>query len=703
MATMDSPINPAGAHYRAGGGARAPHRSWPESVQDGGRPIAIAGDVLLDMEERALEMVANRAGPAQVLEVLCDGIDSIDPSAIATALLAGPDGSRWHLAAGRRVPGGWSGAIALLASGLCTREAADGVLRRDPIFIADIAADPQGENTPFVQYREIAVACGLRSACAQPIVSLDGKVLGALLVFSSESRSRSSAELRLMKAAMHMSLIALEAARSQIANGAPAELRSQDGAAGEMTRKEEHELRRVIDAVPQHIIIFEPDGTPVYANRSMLDYTGLTLVEMKTTKYRSRIFHPEDLERLLEIRGESFFCGLPFEDEQRILGKDGQYRWFLIRYNPLPGDNGHAQRWYATGTDIDNRRQAEESTRNENTALREEIDRCSMFEEIVGSSAALRRVLAHVEKVARTDSTVLISGETGTGKELIARAIHRQSTRSAKPFIRVNCAAIPPSLIASELFGHEKGAFTGAVQRRLGRFESAHGGTILLDEVGELPGEAQIALLRVLQEREIERVGSNHPVSVDVRVVAATNRDLDDAVEQGSFRRDLYYRLNVFPIRVPSLRERVDDIPLLVEYLVDRYARKTGKKIRIIAKSTLSLLQAYHWPGNIRELQNVVERAVVLCEGENFLVDEAWLKASAGPTATGGQTLADSEREMARREREMIETALAECRGQIAGPAGAAARLGIPRQTLDGKIRSLRIDKYRFRTASTRD
>src|SRR6202042_1089366 len=249
-----------------------------------------------------------------------------------------------------------------------------------------------------------------------------------------------------------------------------------------------------------------------------------------------------------------------------------------------------------------------------------------MFEEIVGSSEPLRRVLSQVSKVAPTDSTVLILGETGTGKELIAAAIHKRSSRSSRPFIRVNCAAIPPSLIASELFGHEKGAFTGAIQRRLGRFESADGGTIFLDEIGELSPETQVALLRVLQEREFERVGSNQPISIDVRVLAATNRDLEAAVSTGQFRQDLFYRINVFPIRIPSLRERKDDIPLLAEYLVERYARRAGKRISHIKKKTLDLFQAYDWPGNIRELQNVIERAVILCDGETFSVDEVWLQ-----------------------------------------------------------------------------
>ncbi|MGO9841491.1 MAG: sigma-54 interaction domain-containing protein [Candidatus Acidiferrales bacterium] len=328
-------------------------------------------------------------------------------------------------------------------------------------------------------------------------------------------------------------------------------------------------------------------------------------------------------------------------------------------------------------------------------ALKEEIDQVSMFEEIVGASDAIKRVLALLCKVAPTDSTVLITGETGTGKELAARAIHKRSRRARNAFVAVNCAAIPPSLVASELFGHEKGAFTGATQRRLGRFEIADGGTIFLDEVGDLPAETQIALLRVLQERELERVGGTHAVPIDVRVIAATNRDLQAAVDTGLFRRDLFYRLNVFPIRMPSLRERVEDLPLLVAYLVQRYANKMGKKINGIDKKTLELFQTYHWPGNVRELQNVVERAVILCEGGTFAVDENCLVlASPGP-APSGVALAS----LADREKEMIENALTESRGRVSGPLGAAARLGIPRSTLESRIKSLNINKYRFRSA----
>src|SRR2546430_1673773 len=337
------------------------------------------------------------------------------------------------------------------------------------------------------------------------------------------------------------------------------------------------------------------------------------------------------------------------------------------------------------------RKRAEERTRNENLALREDIDRSSMFEEIVGSSPALQRVLAQVAKVATTDSTVLILGDTGTGKELMARAIHKRSRRSTRAFIRVNCAAIPPSLIASELFGHEKGAFTGALQRRLGRFEAADGGTIFLDEIGDLPAETQIALLRVLQEREIERVGSSHPIAVDVRVLAATNRDLETAVQGGAFRQDLYYRLNVFPIEIPPLRERVDDIPVLVEYLIERYAKKAGKSIRNIKKQTVELFQAYDWPGNVRELQNVIERAVVLCDGDTFAIDQSWLQ---GKPSQPSARMARPVTTLAEGEKELIAAAVAASRGRISGPSGAAAKLGIPRQTLESKIKALHIDNF---------
>jgi transcriptional regulator with GAF, ATPase, and Fis domain len=332
----------------------------------------------------------------------------------------------------------------------------------------------------------------------------------------------------------------------------------------------------------------------------------------------------------------------------------------------------------------------------ENLALRDEIDRASMFEEIVGASPALQAVLAWVAKVGPTDSTVLITGETGTGKELIARAIHKRSRRSGRAFVSVNCAALAASLISSELFGHEKGAFTGATHRRLGRFELADGGTIFLDEVGELPPETQVALLRVLQEREFERVGGTQPVRVDVRIIAATNRDLKTATASGAFRQDLFYRLNVFPIDVPPLRERLDDILVLVEHLVQRYARIAGKNIRSIDKNTLELFESYDWPGNIRELQNVIERSVILTSGDILRVDESWLskKPSRHSNSVEVSNARGSDRD---EERKIIEAALRGSRGRVSGPLGAAAKLKVPPTTLENKIKALNIRKSLFK------
>jgi formate hydrogenlyase transcriptional activator len=347
--------------------------------------------------------------------------------------------------------------------------------------------------------------------------------------------------------------------------------------AEEKLRDDERELRGMVDTIPHVIHVFDANGSFLYANRPVLDYTGLSPDDVRKPDFRARIFHPDDLENTRVEREKSLTRGTSFEFEMRARRRDGQYRWFLIRYNPLKDEQDRIIRWYATGMDIEDRKREEERTQNENFALREDIVRTRMCEEIIGSSVALRSTLNKVAKVAPSDSTVLITGETGTGKELIARAIHRLSNRSARAFIKVNCAAIPASLIASELFGHEKGAFTGAVHRRIGRFESADGGTIFLDEIGDLPAETQIALLRVLQAREFERVGSSQPIQVNVRVLAATHRNLKADVAAGTFRQDLFYRLEVFPIQVPSLRERIDDIPLLIEYLIERYGKKAGK------------------------------------------------------------------------------------------------------------------------------
>jgi PAS domain S-box-containing protein len=603
-------------------------------------------------------------------------------------------------------------------------------------------------------------------------------------------------------------------------------------------KQAEWELRKLVDAVPQHITVLAADGRRLYGNQVALDFHGCTLEEFLPENLINEKLHPEDRTRYWDTRKRGISTAIPFKTEARLLTKDGQYRWFLFLFNPLHDEQGHLVRWYATATDIEDRKQAEDALRRseaylaeaqrlshtgsfahdpvrgeitywsqeayrtfgfdpangpvsyrearsrvhpedlqkfeearergirqktgtsvdfrvvlpdgsikyihcvsrpfidasgevvelvgtnmdvteqrlaqaalekafeeikqlkeelyrENLALKEEIDQTSLFEEIVGSSEPLRRVLVQVTKVARADSTVLVSGETGTGKELVARAIHKRSARASRAFVSVNCAAIPAALIGSELFGHEKGAFTGATQRRLGRFELAEGGTLFLDEVGDLPGETQIALLRVLQEHQFERIGGNQTLTTNVRIIAATNRDLQAAIDAGTFRRDLFYRLNVFPIDVPPLRDRKEDIQLLVEYLTERYASKAGKKIKNIEKRTLELLTAYQWPGNIRELQNVIERAVILCDGNTLSIDEVWLQPAPGRQSEARNGLA---RLGSDREKALIESALRESKGRVAGSAGAAARLGIPRSTLETKIRALGIDKHLFKS-----
>jgi PAS domain S-box-containing protein len=465
--------------------------------------------------------------------------------------------------------------------------------------------------------------------------------------------------------------------------------------AEEKLRQSERELRQLLNLTPLHISEFGPDGTPLYNNQAALDYYGLTLEDWHNADWHRRV-HPQDTERVWHEAISGFRNGSPYEMEIRLRRKDGHYRWFLFRFNPIRDEQGHLTRWYAAATDIEDRKKVEQRLQNENVALREEIDRASMFEEIVGASQSLQTALSRISKVAPSDTSVLITGETGTGKELVARAIHRRSRRSSRAFVSVNCAAIPRELIASELFGHEKGAFTGATQRRIGRFELAEGGTIFLDEVGELSPETQVALLRVLQEHEFERVGGTGSIRNDVRVIAATNRDLEAAIAGGTFRSDLFYRLNVFPIEMPPLRKRREDIPMLVEYFIDRFARKAGKTFQAVDKKSLELLQSYPWPGNIRELQNVIERSVIVCETQAFSVDESWL--SQKPLATAPKAKAELSEMLATQEKEMIEAALRESGGRVSGPSGAAAKLGIHRSTLDSKIVSLQINKHRFNT-----
>jgi DNA-binding NtrC family response regulator/PAS domain-containing protein len=430
--------------------------------------------------------------------------------------------------------------------------------------------------------------------------------------------------------------------------------------------------------------------------------------DVSTTEFFLGRIHPEDRPGAERDFAEAGLAKISYESDYRIILPDGSIKNIHTIGHPVVNEPGELVEFVGTAMDVTEQRRAraeletafeeikklKDQLHDENVALREQIDQAFMFEEIVGSSPALQTVLTKILKVAPTDSTVLITGETGTGKELIARAIHKRSQRSSRAFIGVNCASIPSSLIASELFGHEKGAFTGALQRHQGRFELAHSGTIFLDEVGELPAETQIALLRVLQEHQFERVGGTRALPTDVRVIAATNRELRAAIASGTFRADLFYRLNVFPIEVPALRQRKEDIPMLVEYFVKRYAEKAGKQIYKIDKNTMELCQAYPWPGNIRELQNIIERSVILCSGDTLWIDEAWLASEEQPSRP--ELSAPLTETLENQEREIIEAALAASGGRVAGPKGAAAKLGIPRSTLDSKIKLLKIRKYKF-------
>ena len=653
----------------------------PTSLEDQAPPKSptlaetLPSDAVLD----ALKMILLGASLNEVLTSVTRLIEAHSEGTLCSIFLLDDDGLHLRYGVAPNLAESYRTATDGLRIGPNVGSCGAAAYLRQTIFVSDIASDPKWAN-----FRDLALQSGLCAAWSSPIMSHDGKVLGTFCMYYREIRHPGSSEIQLIDHASRIAGIAIERERSQ----------SALTMAFEKIKKAEAELWQIVDTIAQLVIFLNPGGRALHANRFTLEYTGLSPEDVTAEDFRARVFHPEDIERLGEERLKALSRGIPFENEQRARRRDGHYRWFHIRYNPLLDEQGLPVRWYAAGIDIEDRKQAEERTRNEILALREQIDRDSMFEDLVGSSEALGKVLRQLAKVAPCDSTVLILGETGTGKELIARAIHKRSKRAQQAFIGINCAAIPPSLIASELFGYEKGAFTGATQRRLGRFESANGGTIFLDEVGDLPAEIQIALLRVLQEREIERVGSNKPIPVDVRVLGATHRDLNALVAEGKFRQDLLYRLNVVPIEMPSLRERATDIPLLVEYFIDRFGKKTGKKFRAIDKKTIKLFQAYSWPGNIRELQNVIERAVILNDGDIFSVDDAWLKQGPPhvtcPTVPLGGALLSQEKEM-------IEAALAESHGRVSGPAGAAAKLALPAQTLDAKIKRLGINKFRFK------
>ncbi len=569
----------------------------------------------------------------------------------------------------------------------------DGAFRRIPIGrlkVGSIAASREGvlltdpHSEQFTQQSWVRDE-GIRSFAGHPMI-YRGETLGVLAVFRRQPIDTEEFQLLRMFADHAAAAVANARAFSALAH------------AEHRIRQDERELRLLIDSLPVSVCALDTNDRVIYINSAGQRYLGRTLADLTvatTEDHRALVYAPEDLEAVRSVVASARDSGTSCEFEARLRRHDGEYRWHLIRQEPLLDEQGRVIRWYGTGVDIDERKRAEEQVRTENVVLREAIDQTTTFEEIVGTSPRLRTVLENVLKVAPTDSTVLILGETGTGKELVARAIHKRSRRSSHPFVSVNCAAIPPALIASELFGHEKGAFTGAVQRRSGRFELAEGGTIFLDEIGELPLETQVSLLRVIQEREFERLGGNRPLRANVRIVAATHRDLIKATNTGEFRSDLFYRLNVFPISVPPLRDRAEDIPMLVQYFVSRFARNVGKRFVGISAKTLELLQTYEWPGNIRELQNVLERAVIVAETDTLFVDGSWLRREPTPEDARLFGLHD---EMAQQERGRIEAALMETRGRVAGPSGAAAKLRIAPTTLDSRIKALGIDKNAFKT-----
>jgi PAS domain S-box-containing protein len=544
---------------------------------------------------------------------------------------------------------------------------------RESVYVQDLSKDTNWSSRLHFANKE-----KIHSFVGHPLVVRD-KVTGVLAVFSGKTlEERDSLWLRMFA----------DQAAAAIANAEAFEALERTQAEVE---KRARELKQVIDLAPLHMFIWEADANVSYGNRAAHEYFG-PIPPKRPMEFLDLVAHPDDVEALKKGLREAMSRGEPFEMEVRMRRHDGEYHWFLYQLSPLRDEQGNISRWCGTRTDIDEPKRVQDRTERENLVLREEIDRASMFEEIVGASPALQFLLARVSKVAPSDSTVLITGETGTGKELIARAIHRRSPRAARAFVSVNCAAIPRDLIASELFGHEKGAFTGALQRRLGRFELAEGGTIFLDEIGELTPETQVALLRVLQEREFERVGGGVAIRADVRVIAATHRNLPELIDAGSFRSDLYYRINVFPIEMPALRERKEDIRLLVAYFIDRYSTKSGKKFLSISKKSMDSFEAYPWPGNIRELQNVIERSVIVCDSDEFSVDESWLsRAPISPARPLVEDLLDEERAR-------IEAALNRAKGRVSGPTGAAAALGLPASTLDSKIKALKIDKRRFQT-----
>src|SRR5258708_7850390 len=643
-------------------------------------------ECLLAGENQVTEVTAKGKSLESILEALCRVVDHTASGCCCSIILIDPSGSKIQQAIAPSLHFSYNPRFPSISGdpegGPCTQAAR----RKTQVIVSDVSSDTQWDY----RWRTAALAHGLKACWSTTILASSGLVLGTFAIYWREPCSPTKHDEKIIEQITHLAAVAIERKRNEAA-----------------LQESEERFRLIVDTIPGFVFTLSATGEVELLNRQALEYFGKTTEEWKNSPNFDAV-HPDDLLRVIDAWRRWLETGQPHDLELRQRRADGVYRWFQSRALPARDTEGRITGWYILLTDIDDRKRAEgelekafeeikrlkDRLHDENVVLREQIDQVFMFEEIVGSSPALKTVLSSIVKVAPTDSTVLITGETGTGKELIARAIHKGSQRAGQAFITVNCASTPSSLIASELFGHEKGAFTGALQLRQGRFELAHSGTIFLDEIGELPTETQIALLRVLQERQFERVGGNRVLSADVRVIAATNRDLSAGIGPLAFLASLFYRLNVFPIHVPPLRNRKEDIPMLVEYFVTRYAEKARKQISKIDKDTLKLCQSYPWPGNIRELQNIVERSVILCSGNTFWIDEAWLSSQDAPRPKASGSLTQH---LQRYEKELIEAALVESNGKVAGPNGAASKLGVPRSTLDLKIKQLDIKKVTIR------
>src|SRR5215813_45463 len=646
-------------------------------------------DAQLEGEKRLLEMVASGCALTEVLTEICKFVEETATDCKCGVYLIDWSGPKFRIGAVPSLPATYNDPVEGLTVSAAVGPCGVAALTKTQVIATDLESDPRWRSCTI---RPLSLAHGLRSQWSTPIYSRDGRVLGTFVVFQPNPSSPTQLQLDLIAQVTHIAGISIERAANETA----------------LQRSEADLLEAQRLTHTGHWKLDLDSGTVTASPEVLRIFDVTSEDDASQPEFWFNRIHPEDRQRVQEHFQRCVTEERDYQADYRIVLRDGAVRYQHAFGRPILNRSGNLIEFGGTTMDVTEQvlaraeleqafeeiKRLKDRLQDENLALKEELDQAFMFEEVVGDSNALRAVLSRVSKVAATDSTVLITGETGTGKELIARAIHKRSKRSAHPFVTVNCAAIPPSLIASELFGHEKGAFTGASRRRLGRFELAEEGTIFLDEVGELPAETQVALLRALQEREFERVGGNQPIRANVRVIAATNRDLDEAIVIGSFRSDLFYRLNVFPIEIPSLRERREDIPLLVEYFIGRFARKAGKNIHGISKKTLDLLMSYPWPGNIRELQNIVERSVIVSETENLSVDESWLSRPRRSEPPRGHF---SLSQVAVREREIIEAALRESGGRVAGPMGAAAKLGIPGSTLESKIKALKISKNHFK------